>query len=144
MPLASLPAPSFALEPVTPQQYGVLREELLRPVPHIAYPLDALTYQAGCCALSGGGLYAAHTPHGTAVLCAEGMEDGSLLLKELLGTPSAQDALLAALPVLLPTFSGIYRGVGNEIPFGMLKLLSNRDESGWDWSLRSYLGLAFD
>ena len=49
----------YVLEKLSPQCYGQLREELLAGTPHIAYPADALEYQAGCCRASGGGLYLA-------------------------------------------------------------------------------------
>ncbi len=137
-------APDFVLDALTPRTYGELREALLMDVPHISYPVDALEYQRGCCALSGGGLYAADTGRGVALLCAEGMEDGTLLLKELLGQPTACDALLKSLPVLLPNFSGICRVPGKTIPFGMLKWLDKTLAGQWDWENLGYLGLAFD
>lgn len=134
----------FVLEALSPQRYGELRETLLMDCPHISFPTDALTYQDGCCRISGGGLYAADTPCGTAVLCAEGMADGTLLLKELLGQPDACDALLKFLPILLPNFSGTYRIPGKNIPFGMLKWLDKSLAAQWNWTVSGYLGLAFD
>ena len=60
-------------------------------------------YQAGACALTpGGGLYALAAPRGRAVLCAEGMENGKLLVKELLCAPEDRDWVLECLPSLLP------------------------------------------
>ena len=144
VPAGPVSTPSFVLDPVSPARYGELRELLLADLPHITYPLDALTYQAGCCHVSGGGLYAADTGYGLALLCAEGTEDGRLLLKELLGMPEAQHALLAALPALLPNFSGIYRIPGEKVPFGMLKILNKPERNGWNWQSNAYLGLAFD
>ena len=72
------------------------------------------------------------------------MEDGRLILKELLGSPEAQTALLSVLPALLPNFSGIYRGPGKTIPFGMLKFLCKNVENNWNGNINAYLGLAFD
>jgi len=134
----------FALDELSPNFYGELREALLMNRPHIAFPADALVYQAGCCRISGGGLYAADTGHGVALLCAEGMVDGRLLVKELLGQPEACDTLLKYLPVLLPDFSGTYRVPGKNIPFGMLKWLDKSLENQWNWENLGYLGLAFD
>jgi len=136
--------PAFALDELSPQVYGELREALLMDRPHIAFPADALVYQAGCCHVSGGGLYAADTGYGVALLCAEGMTDGTLLIKELLGQPRACEALLKYLPVLLPNFSGTYRVPGKNIPFGMLKWLDKSLENQWNWENLGYLGLAFD
>lgn len=138
------PAPGFALEAVGAGEYGRLREELLADLPHIAYPLDALEYQAGCCRISGGGLYRADTGAGTALLCAEGMENGQLMLKELLGVPEARERLLGGLPRLLPAFGGLYRCPGTGVPFGMLKWLEPELEKRWDWSSGAYMGLGFD
>ena len=134
----------FSLDRVTPRMYGELREALLAGTSHIRFPVDALTYQAGCCCISDGGLYAADTGSGVALLCAEGMADGRLMLKELLGQPSACDALLNHLPKLLPAFSGIYRIPGKTVPFGMVKCLKKSPSKHWNFSVSSYLGLAFD
>lgn len=133
--------PPFSLDRLTPQVYQGLREAILAGTPHIALDQRALAYQAGACALtSGGGLYAADTGAGAAILCAEGMEDGSLLVKELLGIPEATAALLPWLPALLPRWSGIWRQPGDEVPFGMVKWLTPDPPA----VTQAYLGLAFD
>ncbi|MCI8990818.1 MAG: GNAT family N-acetyltransferase, partial [Lawsonibacter sp.] len=49
--------PSNGLHPASTKEYSRVREELLKDIPHIAYPEDALAYQAGCCALGDGGLF---------------------------------------------------------------------------------------
>ncbi|MEA4934749.1 MAG: GNAT family N-acetyltransferase [Lawsonibacter sp.] len=134
----------FRLQPLEPEEYGRLRETILAETPHIAFPVDALAYQAGCCRLSGGGLYAAKTAAGMAVLCAEGMEDGSLMLKELVGCPSARGQVLSGLRPLLPRFGGRYRTPGEQTKFGMLKWLDKEFCAGWDWASTAYLGLGFD
>ena len=104
-----------------------------------------MAYQAGACALvPGGGLYAADTGAGAVLLCAEGMEDGSLLAKEVLGEQPAVERLIAWLPRLLPAWSGIWRCPGQDLQFGMLKWLDPDRAERWDWSRRAYLGLAFD
>ena len=137
------PAP-FTLDPVDPKMYGELREALLAGSAHISFPTDALVYQSGCCRISGGGLYAADTGAGVALLCAEGMADGTLLLKELLGQPSACDTLLNHLPKLMPNFSGIYRIPGKTVPFGLVKYLKKIPSNHWNSNFSAYLGLAFD
>ena len=143
---AALPAnpPGFSLSPLSPKDYNALRERILTKISHIAYSEEALTYQARCSVLSGGGLYAADTGHGTVIFCAEGMEDGRLMLKELLGPEIARDVLLQYLPVLLPTFSGIFRCPGPSIPFGMVKWLRCPPLSASDGRSTTYLGFAFD
>lgn len=130
--------PPFALERLTPAVYARERERLLAGAAHIALPVEAIAYQGGCCALTtGGGLYRA----GDALFCAEGMEDGRLLVKELLGDEGARQEVLKWLPALLPGWSGDWRGPGQGEKFGMLKWLDGRP---WDWSATAYLGLAFD
>ena len=128
------------LTPQSPAEYGSLREMLLAGTPHISFPLDALEYQQGCCQVSGGGLYRVDTPSGPAALCAEGLEDGQLLVKELLASPAVLSLLPSRLFSLLPSFSGMYRIPGNTVPFGMIKWLT----SGFSSPKNVYLGLAFD
>ena len=140
-----LPPAPFPLEPVGPESYRTLREDFLRGTAHIAYPTEALAYQNGCCALSGGGLYRAETAAGPVLLCAEYAEDGTPLLKELLASPEAEAEFLRFAPALFPG-GGLYRvpdGTGTR-PFGMLKWLSPEPETQWDWNRTAYLGLAFD
>lgn len=143
-PAAAVDEPEFALTPAGPEEYGGLREVLLADLPHVALPPDALEYQAGCCRASGGGLYRADAGAGTALLCAEGMADGTLLVKELLGAPAARERVLACLPKLLPGFGGTCRVPAGNHPFGMLKWLDPEAEKNWDWNSTAYLGLAFD
>ena len=69
-----LPPPNL-LRPASTEEYGQVRETLLRDIPHIAYPEDALTYQAGCCALGDGGLFVGDTPAGPVCLCTERADD---------------------------------------------------------------------
>ena len=137
------PAP-FTLEPIPPETYAGLREAILRDTPHIRLPVEAVAYQAGCSTISGGGLYAAETGSGVVILCAEGMADGKLLVKELLGQPAACEEIDNSLHVLLPGFSGICRFPGKKVQFGMLKWLDKTLENQWNWDTAAYLGLAFD
>lgn len=128
---------------LSPVRYGELREKLLEGQMHIAYPADALEYQAGCCRVSGGGLYLIEKD-GPVLLCAEGMADGQLLIKELLGAERDVKTVCDGLMGTLPRSCGTIRMPGEEIYFGMLKWLSPGLEKGWDWSKRAYMGLGFD
>lgn len=132
-----------ALEPLTPRRYGQLREALLADVPHVSYPEEALAYQLGCCRASGGGLYLAGG-HSDVVLCAEGMADGGLLVKEILGAPEARAQVLAGLFHTLPGFCGRFRAPGGGKKFGMLKWLDPGLAKCWNWDFTVYMGLAFD
>ena len=57
-------SPSNLLRPASTEEYGRVRETLLKDIPHIAYPADALAYQAGCCTLGDGGLFVGETASG--------------------------------------------------------------------------------
>lgn len=138
------------LRPVSPEEYGAAREALLASLPHIAYPADALRYQAGCSALDGGALFAGETEAGGVCLCAEGDGQGGMICKELLGG-SAAEALLPHLPAMFPGRRLLVRtptppalGDSDRRLFAMLKWLDADLESGWDWTSTAYLGLAFD
>lgn len=121
-----------------------MRESILAGKPHIDLGEEAVAYQAGACALTpGGGLYAADTGAGVALLCAEGMEDGSLLAKEVLGEAEAAERLLAWLPRLLPAWSGIWRCPGTTCSLvcsnGWIRPGQNAGTGSaaptWDWPL---------
>ena len=143
------PPSSLTLESLSPAQYGALREELLAGLPHIAYPEDALSYQAGCCALSDGGMYRISTGRGNILACVEWAESHMPLVKELLGPQPAQELFLQDLPALLHTDLWAVRTPHTSGPlpghkFGMLKWLDPALEAAWDWDTAGYLGLAFD
>lgn len=138
------------LRPATPEEYGAVREQLLADIPHIAYPEDALAYQAGCCALSGGGLYVGQTELGPVCLCAEGDGNGLVVFKELLGG-SARRLVLPHLARMFPARRWQVRSpmaggphMSGGWKFGMLKWLYPGLEARWDWNSTAYMGLAFD
>lgn len=141
------------LSPAAPEEYAAAREAPLASIPHIAFPEDALRYQAGCCALGKGGLFCADTSAGGVCLCAEGAGHGTVILKELLGSPAACRLALADLPRIAPAQRWLIRTpcapeVGflssSMVQFGMLKWLDCAQKQAWDWSSTGYLGLAFD
>ena len=130
---------------LSPAEYTARRETILVSRAHIRMPEEMAAYQAGACALHpAGGLYALDCPHGEAVLCAEGMENGTLLFKELLCPPEDLDWALSWMRTLLPDWSGAFRTPDGDTPFGMLKWLDGERQKSWDWSSTAYLGLAFD
>jgi len=139
------------LRPASPAEYKAVRDRLLAdcPYPYVKYPEDALTCQAGCCALGGGGLYVGETSRGPVCLCAEGDGRGTMLFKELLGGVTPE--VLSWLPGMFPAQRQLYRsapprGSGPECvwKFGMLKWLDPAMEKSWNWDTVGYLGLAFD
>lgn len=146
--------PSNVLRPASPAEYGRVREELLKDIPHIAYPDDALAYQAGCCALGDGGLFVGDAPAGPVCLCAERADDELVIIKELLGHAGMGRTVFPDLPRIVPARRWEIRGPrpqderpdlrGNLGRFGMLKWLDPAPEKTWDWDTVGYLGLAFD
>lgn len=141
------------LRPARPADYGRVREGLLAALPHIAYPEDALRYQAGCCALGTGGLFTGDTAAGPVCLCAEEAGDGLVILKEFLGSAEACRLALPDLGRAAPARRWLVRtprtpeecaANGEKGRFGMLKWLDPRLDRSWDWSSTAYLGLAFD
>lgn len=146
--------PSNVLRPASTVEYGRAREVLLKDIPHIVYPEDALAYQAGCCALGDGGLFVGKTEVGPVCLCAERAEEDLVIVKELLGSSEARRLACRDLPRIAPARRWEIRGPRpqNERPglrgdlgkFGMLKWLDPEPEKTWDWDTVGYLGLAFD
>ncbi len=134
--------------PAAPAEYKAVRDAILAgyPHPYVIYPEDALAYQAGCCALGGGGLFVGETARGPFCLCAEGDGQGTMLIKELLGSD-----VLPCLPRQFPADRWLVRYAPFLRPeaesmgeFAMLKWLDPALEAGWDWDTVGYLGLAFD
>lgn len=129
------------LVPVDAAQYGRLRERWLSGTLHAACGGDALAYQAGLCALSGGGLYRVGED---GCACAE-VWDGTLIVKELLVQEDQQDAAADALLARHPAARCQVRtpcapGEAGEL-FAMLRPLSDLPPNA---RLPGYFGLAFD
>lgn len=149
----SLP-PSHVLRPASPEEYGQVRERLLTGIPHIAYPADALSYQAGCCALGDGGLFVGDLLGEPLCLCAERAGGELVIVKELLGSDHARWLACLDLPRVASAGGWEVRGPcprdgqpdlrGEPGRFAMLKWLDPALEKTWDWNTIGYLGLAFD
>lgn len=149
-----LSPPSNVLRPAPPEEYGRVREKLLAGIPHIAYPADALAYQAGCCAPGGGGLFTGGPAGELLCLCAERADEELVIVKELLGSSRARRTACLDLPRVAPARRWEVRGpyLQNEHSgpwsglkkFAMLKWLDPALEKAWDWNATGYLGLAFD
>lgn len=149
-----LQPPPGVLRPASPEEYGHVRERLLAGIPHIAYPADALAYQAGCCALGGGGLFVGDSSSEPLCLCAERADEELVVVKELLGSDHAKRLAVLDLPRVAPAGWWEVRGPcprdgrsdprSETVRFAMLKWLDPALEKAWDWDATGYLGLAFD
>ena len=144
--------PGVELKKVSAEEYDAARRELLADCARIDYPREALEYQEGCCALSGGGLYVGSGPFGgKACVCVERTPDNRMLAKELLGSHDAQMFVRAELAKLAPNLRWIARCPLEFAPpgadvkkFGMLRWLDDEINRIWDPDATGYLGLAFD
>lgn len=130
------------LKRVDAREYNVLREEVLTGKAHVAYAAPALDYQAGVCALSGGGLYRVGE-RGCA--CVE-LSGDEVFVKELLVPETQREAALAAIAQLYPAkgyqVRTPYGGQDERWDFAMIKWLIQKPELD-EWE-NAYLGLAFD
>lgn len=132
----------ITLTEIDAEEYNALRETILAGMSHVAYGASALDYQAGVCALSGGGLYRVGEIGCT---CVERAGE-QVFVKELLVPTGEREAALAAIArrhyakdyqVRTP-----YAGQGEKWEFAMLKWLVPQPE--WSGQENAYLGLAFD
>ena len=129
------------LERVDAQQYHILRERQLAGMDHVAYSPQALEYQAGVCALSGGGLYRVGE-RGCACVELAGEE---AFVKELLTSAQEREGALTAIAKAHPAKRYWVRGPyaqGERWDFAMLKWLTQQPK--WNKKTVPYLGLAFD
>ena len=128
-------------EPIGPAEYNRLREQMLNGVSHVSYSQSALDYQAGVCALSGGGLYRV----GSGCACVERAGD-EVFVKELLVSEEEWEMALAAITRIHPAehchVRAPYMGKGEKWEFAMIKWLVPEPE--WSEQKNAYLGLAFD
>ena len=129
--------PHPALVPVEASQYGRLREGRLAGKLHAACGEAALAYQAGVCALCGGGLYRVGQD---GCACVETW-DGALVIKELLVPDGQADAAVDALLARHPAARCEVRTPGDGEAFAMLRPLSDLPPAA---RLPGYFGLAFD
>lgn len=131
-----------AIHRVDGMRYGTLRERALQGIEHVAYTPAALAYQAGVCALSGGGLYEVGEE---SCACVE-MAGDEVFVKELLAPEEERNAILATIAKTHPGRRYWVRtpwdGQGERWEFAMIQWLSDRPER--DNARSAYLGLAFD
>ncbi len=137
-----LPGPGGEAVPIPAEEYGALREELLRGTPHVTYPAAWLRFQEEVSRMSGAGLYRIEAGGEPGCAAVERLGEKELLVKELLcpgGTLQGGGALAARLPgerycLRAP---GEWAGPGGELrAFGMIR--------GGSPAEKGYLGLAFD
>ena len=157
--LEKIPLPALEFfRPASLEEYSRVREERLADIPHIAYPADALAYQAGCCSLGDGGLFVGETPTGPMCLCAERVDSDLVIFKEFLCPRQEKRQETAQIwrdffriaparrwEIRQPRSKEWSVGVNEDLgKFAMLKWLDPELNKRWDWDTVGYLGLAFD
>ncbi|MEG2120268.1 MAG: GNAT family N-acetyltransferase, partial [Pseudoflavonifractor sp.] len=90
-------APEDTIAPISPAEYGVLREQALAGQAHMKYSDALLGYQADLSHLEGGDLYRIAANGHTGCAAAEYFDRESVLLKELLIAPCAMPRAMAQL-----------------------------------------------
>lgn len=133
------PAP-LPSTPITPGEYGALREELLAGTAHIAYGEGLLAFQQVLCPEEGSGLYRLELPHGPACAAVERWP-GCRVVKELLCRPEDEGAAMEGAAALCGGRAEVRRPASADTgePFGAIRWLNHRPKR-----VEGYLGLALD
>ncbi|SBW11585.1 conserved hypothetical protein [uncultured Eubacteriales bacterium] len=150
---AALPTGEDSAVPIGPEEYGYLREELLKGTLHAQYCQRLLAYQEHICRASGGALLRLDVGGGTGCAAVEREESGhAVVVKELLiasdKIPAALAAVAKAYPadryhLRTPAFWPGHRTSYTQ-PFAMIKWLSGQDRRAWSEENAAYFGFAFD
>ncbi len=135
---SAAPVPDAAIAPVKPEEYGALREALLAGTAHFCYPLPFLEAQQALSLSSGGGLYTVTVGDARYLAAAEGWNEPTLVLRELLGPTEAAPAAASALAGALGKGRWLLRAPGAGEPYGMVKWLGEARLEG------CYLGLSLE
>ena len=140
----AMPAAAPA-DPVSPEDYAALREQLLAGFPHTAYTPGQLAFQRAMCPNPGSGLYRLELACGPGCAAVENWADGPVV-KELLCHPgdraqgAAACAALCGAPVMVRT---PVRSAGGR-PFGAIRWLEGTPSSIRSLKLEGWLGLGWD
>lgn len=147
VPPAPFLAPSVR---ISPEEYGLLREELLVGRTHVAYTDGHIAFQQELCGLCdvdgrpGSGLYRLELPHGPGCAAVEALAQP--LVKELLCAPEDEEQGAAACAALCggPVRARAPAGTADGTPFGAVRWLFSKAPSRWSAQPEGWLGLAFD
>lgn len=135
----ALPAPVPSV-PVTPAEYGQLREMLLKDTCHVSYGEGLLAFQQILCPEKGSGLYRLELPHGPACAAVE-VWPGHRTVKELLCHPEDEAAAMEGAAALCGGRAEVRRPAEPRWgdPFGAIRWLDRPPRR-----TEGYLGLALD
>ena len=136
-----LPAPQAGpVEPLTPQAYGALREELLGNIPHIVHSPGQIAFEGQL----HGALYRLDLSHGPACAVVEDWGDHAVV-KELLCLPGDEEEGARRISHLCRGRGELRTPCGRAegLPFGAIRWL-HEPPTPWQQLARGYLGLALD
>lgn len=144
--------PEDSIAPISPKEYGRLRETLLAALPHMMYRDNLLDYQADLSRETGGDLYRITADGHTGVAAAEYFDRESVLLKELLIAPQCMARAVAQVRDRLPAARYYVRmpqpwdglPVSCIQAFSMIKWYNESLRLGWGEDVAGYFGLGFD
>ncbi len=142
--LRAAPAPA-PLSPLSPEEYGELRESLLADRTHVRFSAGELAYQAAMCPHAGSGLYRLELAHGSGCAALENWPGGPVV-KELLCAPEDGEQGAAALSALCGEAVEVRVPASAEdgVPFAGARWLFSAPPSRWRASPEGYFGLGFD
>lgn len=152
---AALPAGKCKCNTVSigAEEYGLLREELLKGTFHAQYCRRLLAYQEHICRANGGDMLRLDVEGNIGCAAVELEEGGrAVVIKELLITADKIPTALAGIAMAYPAdryhlrTPALWPGHRTSYiqPFAMIKWLSGQDRRNWSEETTSYFGLAFD
>lgn len=135
----ALPA-SVPSSPVTPSEYGKLREDLLKDTCHVSYGEGLLAFQQMLCPEQGSGLYRLELPRGPGIAAVE-CWPGYRVVKEVLCHPGDERVAMEGAAALCGGGAEVRRPEDSRWgdPFGAIRWLDHRPRR-----VEGYLGLALD
>ncbi len=133
------------LSPVTAEEYGTLREELLAGRTHVRFSAGELAYQAVLCPHPGSGLYRLDLPLGPGCAAVEMWPDRPVV-KELLCAPEDEEQGAAILSALCGQITDVRVPASDRggVPFAGARWLFAAPPSRWRAFPQGYFGLGFD
>lgn len=131
--------------PISPEEYGALRESLLSGTTHVVQGSGQIEFQRCLCPKAGSGLYRLELAHGPGCAAAE-CWPGAPVVKELLCDPRDEGQGVAAAAALCggPAQIRLPASPEDGTPFGAIRWLYGAAPLRWQRRPWGYLGLAFD
>ncbi len=151
-PMLPPPGENDSILPVEPEEYGRIRERLLKGRFHLSYQPSLLDFQRAFSRMFGGDLYRLTVNGAEGCAVAEYFGSDRVLIKELLVPPESVAQAVAVLARALPASHyhqrtpALWEGLpGSSIQsFGMVKWYDPRLGRIWSRERHGYLGLGFD